>query len=137
MRKLCLIMAVFISVVFGEQVIISNDIWYPNKDKDKVILNVKGDNKRTMGEELVACCIKYYKKKKRYRIGEEIKYYVRYIDGNNLIASCKFGDYDRDFGIYDILVIWHNTYTTSYHQFMVIEDKQTKKLEMELIYFRD
>ncbi|MGX3010283.1 hypothetical protein ACWIUD_01790 [Helicobacter sp. 23-1044] len=133
MRKLCLIMAIFVSFAFGEKVTISDRIfgWEAKDDKNKVILNVKGNNKRIMSEELVVGCIKYYKKKKRYRIGEEIKYYVRYSDNDDTIADCNLGDSDRDASIYNIIIRWYDKYSV-YH-FRAWEDKQTKKLEIELI----
>ena len=131
MRKLGFIMAIFVSFAFGEKVTISDRIayWEVKDDKNKVILNVKGNDKETMGKELVAGCIKYYKKKKSYRIGEEILYYVRYSSDNKLVALCIFRDFDKDLGIYNVVIRWDDEYRT--WLFRAIENEQYKKLVIE------
>lgn len=127
-------------VAFGEQVRISNKIWSGESkiDKDRVLLEVKGNNKREVSDELVAGCVKYHKKKKhrkkKHRIGDEIKYYVRYSSDDTLIAWCEFLEstilYDGS-NDYVVKVIWQNGSGSLVYR--AVDNKQTKKLDILLL----
>lgn len=132
MKKLTLIIAVLMSVAFGDEVAITKNPYI--SDKDKVLLNVKGSNKLEMGKELVAGCIKYYKKKK-IRVGDSTEYYAIYTSDNTWIISCDFSRTNpNNLNVYEVEITWLNDFTKQI--WTATQDKQTKKLNIELKYSR-
>lgn len=134
MQKLTLIIAVLMSVAFGDEVVIAKSMFLPTSDKDRVILNVKGSNKREMGKELAAGCIKYYKKKK-IRVGDSTEYYILYTSDNTWIANCDFARTNpNNPNVYELEITWIDDW--SMQIWTATQDKQTKKLNVELEYSR-
>lgn len=134
MKKLALIVAVFVSVAFGEEVVITKSMFLPTSDKDRVILNVKGSDKLEMGKELAAGCIKYYKKKK-IRVGDSADYYILYTSDNTWIANCDFARTNpNNPNAYTLEITWLDN--MSMQIWTATQDKQTKKLNIELEYSR-
>ncbi|MGX3011816.1 hypothetical protein ACWIUD_09725 [Helicobacter sp. 23-1044] len=135
MKKLALIIAVFISVALGEQVLITKDAFKDmlvgDISKNGVVINVKGNNRAEVGKEVVAGCIKQNKKHKA-RVGAEIKYEALYLSDREYFAVCKFiNTYERDnVKTYIIELNW--IYEDVYQMWQIDEYKNTNKLKIDL-----
>lgn len=130
MKKLALIIAVLVSVAFGNEVVIAKSMFLHKNDEDRVLLNINGSNKKEMGKELVAGCIKYYKKKK-IRVGDSTRYDALYTSDNALIGSCNFAKTNpNNLNVYEVEIFWVNDFTKQI--WTATQDKQTKKLIIKL-----